>query len=313
MEDNKIIQTIYNAIDEKWKAMSMDEKIKVIDQLTPLLSQNETKANGILNMIAGGIILTSGSVSNNTFQAPLEITDASLNEKTKRGFGIGVAADSATKNTMAEQFATVFPMQRLDDNPPSDWSSYLQAVPQTSILSGSDINIQHATYNYPDYNTFFWGRRYPIVATTEGRIITGASVLTDLDKNWVVNELAGAILNISSPHEAHIIASNTANTITINGTFSNPSNSYTYDVGRPIYMGTAQYPWRRLYLTDDIRFGIGPTAGAGVCSIKYGTGSPEAAVTANIGSLYLRQDGGAGTCLYVKESGTNTNTGWIPK
>lgn len=43
-----------------------------------------------------------------------------------------------------------------------------------------------------------------------------------------------------------------------------------------------------------------------------GTGSPEGAVTAPIGSLYVRTDGGAGTTLYVKESGTG-NTGWIAK
>lgn len=40
-----------------------------------------------------------------------------------------------------------------------------------------------------------------------------------------------------------------------------------------------------------------------------GSGSPEGVVTANIGSLYSRTDGGAGTSLYVKESGTG-NTGW---
>ncbi len=43
-----------------------------------------------------------------------------------------------------------------------------------------------------------------------------------------------------------------------------------------------------------------------------GTGSPEAAVTAPIGSLFSRTDGGANTTLYVKESGTG-NTGWIAK
>jgi len=43
-----------------------------------------------------------------------------------------------------------------------------------------------------------------------------------------------------------------------------------------------------------------------------GTGSPEGVVTANIGSIYSRSDGGAGTTLYVKESGTG-NTGWIAK
>lgn len=47
--------------------------------------------------------------------------------------------------------------------------------------------------------------------------------------------------------------------------------------------------------------------------ISSGAGSPEGVVTADVGSLYLRTDGGAGTALYVKESGVNTNTGWIGK
>lgn len=43
-----------------------------------------------------------------------------------------------------------------------------------------------------------------------------------------------------------------------------------------------------------------------------GTGDPENVVTAPVGSLYRRYDGGAGTSLYVKESGTG-NTGWVGK
>ncbi len=43
-----------------------------------------------------------------------------------------------------------------------------------------------------------------------------------------------------------------------------------------------------------------------------GTGSPEGAVTAPVGSLYSRTNGGASTSLYVKESGTG-NTGWVAK
>jgi hypothetical protein len=46
--------------------------------------------------------------------------------------------------------------------------------------------------------------------------------------------------------------------------------------------------------------------------IITGSGSPESAITAPVGSLYMRDDGGAGTTLYVKESGTG-NTGWIAK
>ncbi len=43
-----------------------------------------------------------------------------------------------------------------------------------------------------------------------------------------------------------------------------------------------------------------------------GYGSPEAVITAGIGSTYRRIDGGASTTLYVKESGTG-NTGWVAK
>jgi len=43
-----------------------------------------------------------------------------------------------------------------------------------------------------------------------------------------------------------------------------------------------------------------------------GEGTPEGAVTAPVGSLWTRTDGGANTTLYVKESGTG-NTGWVAK
>lgn len=51
---------------------------------------------------------------------------------------------------------------------------------------------------------------------------------------------------------------------------------------------------------------------SGALVFKPGAGSPEGVVTAQPGSLYLRTDGGTGTSLYVKESGTG-NTGWAAK
>ena len=56
----------------------------------------------------------------------------------------------------------------------------------------------------------------------------------------------------------------------------------------------------------------GSGASAPTTGIYSGSGSPEGVVTAGIGSLYQRSDGGTGTSLYVKESGTG-NTGWIAK
>ena len=49
------------------------------------------------------------------------------------------------------------------------------------------------------------------------------------------------------------------------------------------------------------------TSGAAILS---GSATPEGAVTAKVGSLYMRSDGSTGTTLYVKESGTG-NTGWV--
>lgn len=57
---------------------------------------------------------------------------------------------------------------------------------------------------------------------------------------------------------------------------------------------------RRLYLSGSEIF------------VRAGSGSPEGVVTAEVGSLFTRADGGAGTTLYIKESGSG-NTGWVAK
>ena len=54
------------------------------------------------------------------------------------------------------------------------------------------------------------------------------------------------------------------------------------------------------------------TFGGTSAIIASGAGSPEGVITAAVGSMYTRTDGGAGTSLYVKESGSG-NTGWVAK
>ena len=51
----------------------------------------------------------------------------------------------------------------------------------------------------------------------------------------------------------------------------------------------------------------------GSVRIRSGTGAPVGKIVGNVGDLYLRTDGGASTVLYVKETGTNTSTGWVGK
>jgi hypothetical protein len=47
--------------------------------------------------------------------------------------------------------------------------------------------------------------------------------------------------------------------------------------------------------------------------ISSGNGDPNGVITGSVGDLWLRLDGGAGTTLYVKESGAATTAGWVGK
>jgi hypothetical protein len=49
------------------------------------------------------------------------------------------------------------------------------------------------------------------------------------------------------------------------------------------------------------------------CQLIYGTGAPNTVVTGSPCDIYVNKSGGAATTLYVKESGTATNTGWVGK
>jgi len=44
-----------------------------------------------------------------------------------------------------------------------------------------------------------------------------------------------------------------------------------------------------------------------------GSGDPNGNVMASPGAVYTNTAGGAGATLWVKESGANTNTGWVAK
>lgn len=90
------------------------------------------------------------------------------------------------------------------------------------------------------------------------------------------------------------------------------------------YTSTTSFEGLRIGWASNVA-SIKPVAGGGggtVRTAQYfttgtvfwssGAGSPESVVTAPVGSLYTRTDGGANTTLYVKESGTG-NTGWIAK
>jgi hypothetical protein len=66
------------------------------------------------------------------------------------------------------------------------------------------------------------------------------------------------------------------------------------------------------YADSNIDFLVPRQIQMGQCRVYTGVGSPAGSITANVGSLYLRADGGTSTTLYVKESGSGTS-GWVAK
>lgn len=68
------------------------------------------------------------------------------------------------------------------------------------------------------------------------------------------------------------------------------------------YLQRALDEWRRALLQRDEEIDVPQWT--------RGTGTPEGAVTAPVGSVFFRTDGASGTLLYVKQTGTG-NTGWV--
>lgn len=50
---------------------------------------------------------------------------------------------------------------------------------------------------------------------------------------------------------------------------------------------------------------------ATLSQVRWGSGSPESSITGRVGDIYVRKNGSANGVLYLKETGTNTNTGWV--
>lgn len=73
-----------------------------------------------------------------------------------------------------------------------------------------------------------------------------------------------------------------------------------------VNLGSATRCWIGTY-TETVHLGTTNTPWT------TGTGDPEGVVTAPIGSMFTRSDGGVGTTLYVKEADNGLNTGWAAK
>ena len=81
--------------------------------------------------------------------------------------------------------------------------------------------------------------------------------------------------------------------------------NFTPGVNNSQSIGNSTNRWSNVY-------GYNIRAGDGTAFWTTGNGSPEGVVTAPVGSIFTRLNGGALTTLYIKESGAG-NTGWVAK
>lgn len=217
-----------------------------------------------------------------------------------KNFGVVVGQDDGRENNSSTILKSENAQMWLEDQPLT-----------TSAIS-------NGLYNW----TFFQAFRPPLYQNNQGNltVISGTAQITDTSFNWTTNSLVGAIIRIfdSTNSVFRLITSNNATTINFNSVPGFDSSTAKYLIYMPVFLGSGSVPWRRLYLAGDplstskttisnarfsaIRFDTGSSSGREVINLFFGTGTPEGSVVANIGSIYLRKDGGAGTSFYVKES-----------
>jgi hypothetical protein len=162
--------------------------------------------------------------------------------------------------------------------------------------------------SFPPFG-FLFSHRTP---TIFGVGNVSGNTLVDMIANFTPDQLKGSIAVLIATGETRKIKSNTHNTITLEENFETTGNQ-DYQVVTPVFLGSANIPFTRLYVSEDIRLGYGGSNGNQVRYIKFGKGSPEGVITANIGSLYLREDGSTDTTLYIKTANNGQATGWTNK
>jgi len=134
---------------------------------------------------------------------------------------------------------------------------------------------------------------------------TSTSSILLTNQNDTLIENCADLVNYDTPTYANVsVTNNSGNGFAIktaingaNGLFPLTNNTST--------VGNSSLKWSSVAATSFL-------VGTSSVTFTSDTGSPEGVLTAIVGSLYTRTNGGANTTLYVKESGTG-NTGWVAK
>ena len=141
------------------------------------------------------------------------------------------------------------------------------------------------------------------VTGVRGYAYSNVTIMAGSDYNYI--ELGGSQSGASSDAAAVVNNSSEYHNVI------RDSRRGDYHYGRYVTRARDTYEGPQIESRSDPTTGFIRLGNSGA-RVQAGSGSPSGAVVAPVGSLYLRTDGGAGTTLYIKESGTGMS-GWVAK
>ena len=162
-----------------------------------------------------------------------------------------------------------------------------------SVSTGLYLNNSGGFFNINNNESF----RYDFGAGGRVGVNTGSGINATFDVRGSTSSTRAFL--VKDNNSVELLRVNNGGNVIINPTSSNTLIGSTTDASTG-----------KLQVTGNVH--ITGTLRIGTITIATGTGSPEGVVTANVGSQFMRTDGGANTTLYIKESGTG-NTGWVAK
>lgn len=203
-----------------------------------------------------------------------------------------------------------------------DWTGRIKAEDSTldglRINAGNryDLNVYLENNGGNDYNFQFTG-----FVTLRGRLgggSTGANVNYHLQSGGNDRQVKGDTTGLIERIENTNLSNSGSEYMTRR--YSGSSSQVCF---RERYFGNSDYRVESIDRTDGTTvqavLGVDASLGAVLYGngtlfnrLHVGNGSPEGVVSASVGDMYNRKDGGVGTTLYIKESGTG-NTGWVAK
>jgi hypothetical protein len=184
-----------------------------------------------------------------------------INLNDKEFINIGdthITSETTDKGLDTEEIETII------NGGPEENNVFGSTSSNTKLILKSDWNNRTSS---------LFSKQSPIASGSGVNTVSGASILTDNSKSFVVDSLIGAVINVYSGTELFqtaVVSSNTASTITITETWVDDITNASYIIYSPVELGNENYPWKTIYVGDStfagdggIRFGYGPTTFGG--------------------------------------------------